>query len=118
MPASGYIAAHRPLDPDVVTEQFARARQRVRVKRIRLHDVRHCHATLLLEAGVRPRVVQERLGHSSVMVTYSHVAPHMQAEVATKIGGLVDGLRRQKSRHSVTIGSPGHSKGRLARAPF
>ncbi len=53
--------------------------------RIRLHDVRHTHATLLLAAGVNPKVVSERLGHSSVaftLDTYAHVMPGMQPEAA------------------------------------
>ena len=53
--------------------------------RIRFHDLRHCHATLLLQQGVHPKVVQERLGHSTIAVTmdtYSHVLPGMQRQAA------------------------------------
>ena len=56
--------------------------------RIRFHDLRHTHATQLLAAGVHPKVVQERLGHSTVMLTldlYSHVIPSMQEDAAAKI---------------------------------
>jgi len=45
---------------------------------IRLHDLRHSHATHLLAAGFHPKIAQERLGHSSVGITldkYSHVLP-------------------------------------------
>ena len=48
---------------------------------IRFHDLRHTHATLLMKQGTNPKVVQERLGHSSISVTldvYSHVVPGMQ----------------------------------------
>jgi integrase len=48
---------------------------------IRFHDLRHTHATLLLRAGVSPKVVAERLGHTSIKMTldtYSHVLPDMQ----------------------------------------
>lgn len=48
---------------------------------MRIYDLRHTHATMLLEAGVHPRVVAERLGHASVTLTlqrYSHVLPHIQ----------------------------------------
>jgi hypothetical protein len=51
--------------------------------RMRFHDLRHAHASLLLAAGVHPKVVQERLGHSQVSVTldtYSHVAPARGAQ--------------------------------------
>ncbi|WP_254207978.1 tyrosine-type recombinase/integrase [Paenibacillus sp. AK121] len=52
--------------------------------RIRFHDLRHTHATLLLKAGIHPKIVQERLGHSSINVTldtYSHVLPNLQEAV-------------------------------------
>jgi len=55
---------------------------------IRFYDLRHTHATLLLESGIHPKVVQERLGHSSIRVTmdtYSHVMPHMQKEASESI---------------------------------
>ena len=57
-------------------------------KQIRLYDLRHTHATLLLLAGVHPKVVSERLGHSSIVITlntYSHVLPNMQQEAAEKL---------------------------------
>jgi integrase len=84
-----------PHDPDVITHQFESAIANAGVPRIRLHDLRHTHATLLLQANVHPKVVQERLGHSSIKVTidrYSHVIPNMQDEAAARIGALVDGL--------------------------
>ena len=62
--------------------------------RIRLHDLRHTHATLLLKAGVPVKVVSERLGHASAMITlgvYAHVMPGMQAEAAAKFGELLAG---------------------------
>lgn len=59
--------------------------------RIRFHDLRHTAATLLLLAGVHPKVVSERLGHSRVEITlntYSHVLPTMQKEAADKLDKL------------------------------
>jgi integrase len=85
----------KPHDPDSITHQFELACSRARVKRIRLHDLRHTHATLLLQANVHAKVVSERLGHSSVVVTldrYSHVLPNMQDEAAAKAGAVLDGL--------------------------
>lgn len=55
---------------------------------IRFHDLRHTHATMLLESGTHPKVVQERLGHSSIdvtMNTYTHVTPNLQKQVASDI---------------------------------
>lgn len=61
---------------------------------IRFHDLRHSVATMLLVAGVHPKVVQERLGHSSIamtMDTYSHLVPSMQQEAAKKIDDMLNG---------------------------
>jgi integrase len=57
-----------------------------------LHDLRHCHASLALSAGVHPKVVQERLGHASItqtLGTYSHVLPALQETAAATVA-LVD----------------------------
>jgi integrase len=59
---------------------------------IRLHDLRHTHATLALQAGVHPKVVSERLGHAAVAITldiYSHAIPAMHEQAAALIAGLV-----------------------------
>ena len=53
-----------------------------------LHSLRHSHATLLLQAGIHPRVVMERLGHSSIRVTldtYSHVVGGLQEAAAQRL---------------------------------
>jgi integrase len=59
---------------------------------IRLYDLRHSHATLLMADGVHPKVVQERLGHSSIqltMDTYSHVVPGMQERATDRLEALL-----------------------------
>jgi integrase len=61
---------------------------------IRLHDLRHTHATLLLAAGIPVKVVSERLGHASATITlgiYAHVMPAMQAQAAATFGALMAG---------------------------
>jgi integrase len=61
---------------------------------IRLHDLRHTHATLLLRAGVHPKIVSERLGHAKVSITmdvYSHALPTLQREAAGKLAALIYG---------------------------
>ena len=66
--------------------------ERAGLPRVRFHDLRHTHASLLLAEGVHPKVVQERLGHSQVSVTldvYSHVAPSLQVEAAAKVEALL-----------------------------
>lgn len=59
---------------------------------VRFHDLRHTSATLLLSAGVHPKVVQERLGHSRINVTldtYSHVMPELQRQAAEQLDALL-----------------------------
>jgi integrase len=83
-----------PLEPSQVSHTFARLVKSSGLPWIRLHDLRHTHATLALEAGVHPKIVSERLGHSTVSFTldvYSHAIPHLQTEAALKIADLVRG---------------------------
>lgn len=60
---------------------------------IRFHDLRHTHATLMLKQGIHPKVVSERLGHSTIGITldtYTHVLPNMQKEVADQLYQLLN----------------------------
>ncbi len=69
-----------------------RAAKEAKLPAIRLHDLRHSHATLALRAGIHPKVVSERLGHATVAITldtYSHAIPAMQEEAAERIAELV-----------------------------
>lgn len=78
--------------PEVVSRFFRSAVKRSRLPVIRLHDLRHTHATLALRAGIHPKVVSERLGHATIAITldtYSHAIPAMQEEAAALIAGLV-----------------------------
>jgi integrase len=62
---------------------------------IRLYDLRHSMATLLLSAGEHPKIASERLGHASItltMDTYSHVQPHMQRQAAERLENILFGL--------------------------
>lgn len=89
----------RPRNPEHVSRQFARDVARCRkalgadaLPVIRLHDLRHTHATILLLAGVPVHVVSQRLGHASPVVTmtvYAHVLPGNQHEAATLFARLV-----------------------------
>jgi integrase len=81
-----------PLHPGLFSDIWDRRVKKAAVKRIRLHDARHTHASLLLAQGVSPKVVQERLGHANVAITlaiYSHTSPDLQREAAAKIGSLI-----------------------------
>jgi integrase len=83
-----------PIHPERISVLFARLVDAAGVPRIRLHDLRHTSATLALASGIHPKVVGERLGHSSIAVTldlYSHVIPGLQAEAADKLGEMILG---------------------------
>ncbi len=63
-----------------------------RLPPIRLYDLRHTTATLLLSDGVSPKVVAERLGHSSIVITldtYSHVLPTMQDDATERMARMM-----------------------------
>jgi integrase len=80
------------LHPEMVTIQFQADLRQVGLPRIRLHDLRHTHATLAIRAGVSPKVISERLGHHTPELTmhqYAHVLPGMQADAAARIAELV-----------------------------
>ena len=75
-------------DVDVVSQRFDRLARRAGLPDIRFHDLRHTHATLLLQTGVAPHVVSMRLGHRSVAFTlqqYAHVLPQQQADAVERL---------------------------------
>jgi integrase len=77
---------------EAVTRYFWQGVKKSMLPTLRLHDLRHTHATLALQAGINPKVVSERLGHATVSITldtYSHAIPAMQEEAAALIAGLV-----------------------------
>ena len=81
------------IHPDRFSRWFSRLVDVAGLPHIRLHDLRHTHATLALQAGVHPKVVSERLGHATVGITldlYSHVSPAMDEDAAERIAGLLD----------------------------
>ncbi len=83
-----------PIHPKTISYQFGKAARAAKLPAIRLHDLRHTHATLALRAGIHPRIVQERLGHANVSITldtYSHVDLDMQAAAARQVAALVTG---------------------------
>lgn len=83
----------QPIHPHVLSQTFERVLTAAGLPRIRLHDLRHTHATLLLKAGVPIKVVSERLGHASpafTMSVYQHVLPGMQRDAADTFARLMD----------------------------
>jgi integrase len=72
-----------PVNPRHLLRSFYNLIKKANLPSIRFHDLRHTHATLMLQQGVHPKIVSERLGHSNTRITmdiYSHVLPSMQEE--------------------------------------
>ncbi|GCE18661.1 tyrosine-type recombinase/integrase [Dictyobacter kobayashii] len=82
------------LDPGYdVLVQLKMLLKKAGLPEIRFHDLRHSTATLLLEQGTNPKIVQEILGHSQISMTmdiYSHVLPTMQMDAMSKLGDLLE----------------------------
>jgi integrase len=87
--------------PDALSSTFAAfIRRHPELPKARFHDLRHTHASLLLEAGEHAKVVSERLGHSSVaftLDTYGHLMPGMEEGAAAKLNGLFGAAGRTKN---------------------
>lgn len=77
-----------PCTPRNLYRQFKIISDKAGLTAIRFHDLRHCHATYLLELNQHPKKVAERLGHadSRMMDRYSHVMPHAQRQTADEFG--------------------------------
>ena len=78
--------------PHVLYKHWLRATTAVGRPELRFHDLRHSAATLLLAQGVHPKIVQERLGHSTITLTldtYSQFLEGMQREAATKLDAIL-----------------------------
>ncbi|WP_345710693.1 tyrosine-type recombinase/integrase, partial [Kineococcus glutinatus] len=96
------------LRPDVVTHTFGKLVRAAGVPRIRLHDLRHTHASLALAAGVDIKVVSDRLGHSTTHITanlYTHVVPAVARSAADAIAAAVAYTRRTETTDVVRMWS-------------
>lgn len=82
----------KPYKPNSFTDKFKLFLQKNDLKHIRLHDLRHTNATLMLTQGISPKVAQMRLGHSDYSTTmniYSHVLKSVETEAAEKIESVI-----------------------------
>ena len=92
---SGYVFTQeggKPINPPSVSKDFASIVRKAELPHLTFHGLRHAHATLALTAGINPKIVSERLGHSNIAVTmdtYSHVLPGMQEAAAQAVEDLL-----------------------------
>jgi len=94
-----------PINPNALTLAFKRIIKRAGLRGIRIHDLRHTHATLMLKAGVHPKVVSERLGHANIGITldiYSHVLPGLQEAAAEKFDKIFEADSNENSDANVS----------------
>lgn len=103
------LVFHRPegsaLRPETVSATFLRRQAKLDLPRLTLKGLRHTRATTALEQGIHPKVVQERLGHSTINITidiYSHVSPTMHDEAANQIARLILGAPDDDTAESDT----------------
>ncbi len=82
----------KPIRPNTVTRAWTTLAAKCGLKVIRRHDARHTHASLMLKQGIHPKIVQERLGHSTIQMTidtYSHVSPGIQEAAANRFDEIL-----------------------------
>lgn len=78
-----------PVSPRNLSREYYKILEKLDLPKIRFHDLRHTHASILLKRGVHAKIVQERLGHSSITITldtYSHVLPGLQEAALKSLG--------------------------------
>jgi len=94
----------KPIDPSVLTHNFARIVRQAGLGRVRFHDLRHTFASLALLRGAKPKVISEALGHASVaftMDTYSHIISGMQEDMMALLDEVLpSGVPRTSKRWS------------------
>lgn len=81
-----------PMYPRNFRKEFYNLIEKLDLPKIRFQDLRHTHATILIQQNINVKLISERLGHSSVIVTldtYSHVIPSMQQEVSDKLESIL-----------------------------
>ena len=83
-----------PYTKHFLNHEMLRGCKKSGVKKIRVHDLRHSHASLLIEMGCQPLLIADRLGHEKIQTTlntYSHLYPNKQAEVAQQLENIING---------------------------
>lgn len=77
-----------PVNPESVSRNFKKDLEAAKMPDIRFHDLRHCHASMLLEQGIDLKTISDRLGHSTIIMTadiYSHITDKLQAKAVKSL---------------------------------
>lgn len=99
---SGYVCTNtlgNPINPHYISKRFAQVIKKYNFKKIRFHDLRHSHATLLLKENIHPKIVSERLGHSSISITldtYTHVSTDIERNVLLSVNKKISNYAEEK----------------------
>jgi len=96
----------KPLDPSMLSHEFASIVKRAGLEHVRFHDLRHTFASLALLRGAKPKVISEALGHSSVAFTmdvYSHIIEGMQSEMMALLDEVLPSAVMNVKRTSTGI---------------
>ncbi|MFC1938525.1 tyrosine-type recombinase/integrase [Chloroflexota bacterium] len=99
----------KPLDPSVLSHDFARIVKRAGLENVRFHDLRHTFASLMLLRGAKPKVISEALGHASVaftMDTYSHIIEGMQEDAMALLDEVLQAGVSRKNNANLTPNLP------------
>lgn len=84
----------QPIYPESIYDYVKRIGKKLDIPSVTVHMLRHTSATLLLESGENPKIVQELLGHASISTTldiYSHVIPGLKQQAVSKLTELIRG---------------------------
>lgn len=92
-----------PWPPDTLTKQFAAVAKKIGMRGFRLHDVRHCFASISLRQGTSVKDVSELLGHSSPLVTLSTYAHAMEGVAREAVNRLADSLQSIRPREGALV---------------
>ena len=98
----------KPVDPGVLTHNFARIARRAGLENVRFHDLRHTFASLMLLRGVPAKVISEALGHASVaftLQTYSHILPGMHSKAMALLDEVLPAAVNGAGRINVNLTS-------------
>ncbi|GAI31392.1 unnamed protein product, partial [marine sediment metagenome] len=114
MTDNDFVFAHpdgTPLDPSSITHVFVKMVRKAGLK-LRLHDLRHSYASIMLAAGINVKAISESLGHANIGITldiYSHLLPGVGKAAAERFEKLLEPWLSQKGNGGKMVAKPNES---------